>query len=86
MANIIEELEDGDTVYAAIDFYNDGGIPDLPEDALLVRQGARGVIIRKGHVEEIPDQTIFLVRFEDESMTLGPPIGCWPEELRITAE
>jgi hypothetical protein len=24
------------------------------------------------------------VRFEDENRELGPPVGCWPEE--ITAE
>ncbi len=24
---------------------------------------------------------VFLVRFEDRELNLGPPTGCWPEEL-----
>ncbi len=82
----VEELEEGDMVYAAVAFHNDGSLPEMPEDALLAPEGARGVIVRKGHLEEQPGQTIFLVRFEDEGLSLGPPIGCWPEELRAEAE
>jgi nitrogen fixation protein NifZ len=78
----VESLEDGDVVYAAVDFFNDGGIPDLAEDALLAAVGTRGVIVRKGHLEDDPEQTIFLVRFEDADKNLGPPVGAWPDELR----
>lgn len=78
----VESLEEGDVVYAAIDFYNDGSLPDVSDETLLVPAGARGVVIRKGHVEHDPDRTVFLVRFEDENGNLGEPIGCWVEELR----
>ena len=26
-------------------------------------------------------RTLYLVRFENESKELGPPVGCWEEEL-----
>lgn len=78
----VETLEEGDVVYAAVPFHNDGSFPDVPEDALLASEGSRGVIIRKGHLEENPERTIFLVRFEDAEKNLGPALGAWPEELR----
>ena len=78
----VEELEEGDVVYAALAFYNDGSLPELAEDTMLAPEGARGVIVRKGHLEEQPNRTVFLVRFEDSEKNLGPPIGCWSEELR----
>lgn len=78
----VETLEEGDVVYAAIDFYNDGSLPDVAEETLLAPAGTRGVIVRKGYVEHDPDRTVFLVRFEDQSRNLGEPIGCWVEELR----
>lgn len=84
--NDVESLEEGDVVYAAVAFHNDGSFPGLEEDALLAAEGSRGVIIRKGHLEENPDRTIFLVRFEDADKNLGPAVGAWPEELRAEAE
>ena len=77
----LNQLQPGDTVYAAAHIYNDGSIPQLGEDALLAAPGARGVIIETGHLEEAPQRTVFLVRFEDADLNLGPPTGCWPEEL-----
>lgn len=82
----VEALEEGDVVYAAVEFRNDGSIPDLPEDALLAPAGSRGVIVRKGHLEDAPDQTVFLVRFEDADRNLGPSLGAWPEELRAEGD
>ena len=78
----VETLEEGDVVYAAIDMYNDGGLEEVPENALLAPAGTRGVIVRKGHLEENEDRTVFLVRFEDAEKNLGLPIGCFVEELR----
>lgn len=78
----VETLEEGDIVYAAIDMYNDGGIENVELDTLLAPQGARGVIVRKGHLEENENRSVFLVRFEDAEKNLGLPIGCWAEELR----
>jgi nitrogen fixation protein NifZ len=75
------QLGPGDLVYAASDIYNDGGIPDLAEDALIAAAGTRGVILNIGYLEEDPDRELYLVRFEGEGLELGPPAGCWPEEL-----
>ena len=78
----VETLEEGDMVYANIDFRNDGSLDGLPDDALLAAAGTRGVIVRKGHLEEDTERSVFLVRFEDADRNLGMPIGCWAEELR----
>ena len=80
----LDQLNPGDLVYAAADIANDGGIPDLPEDALIAAAGTRGVIVNVGHLEEDPSRELFLVRFEGPNLVLGPPTGCWAEEL--TAE
>ncbi len=77
----LEQLEPGDAVYAAAHIYNDGSIPGLSEGALLAEPGARGLLVQVGHLEEAPGRKVFLVRFEDADMNLGPPAGCWPEEL-----
>lgn len=78
----LESLMEGDMVYAATAIYNDGGLPEVAEDALLAAAGARGVLVRKGHLEEDETRGVFLVRFEDADRNLGPPIGCYAEELR----
>lgn len=75
------ELNPGDMVYALQEIMNDGSLPELPDDHLLAAAGSRGVIINIGHLEDQPDDEVFLVRFEDENGNLGPELGCWPEEL-----
>lgn len=82
----LEQLESGDTVYAASHIYNDGSIPNLPEDALLAAPGVRGVIIETGHLEEAPQRRVYLVRFEDADLNLGPAAGCWAEELSASRQ
>ena len=77
----LETLQPGDMVFAATDIYNDGSVPDLADDALCARKGARGVLINTGHIEEQPDKILFLVRFEDAQKELGSPVSCWPDEL-----
>jgi nitrogen fixation protein NifZ len=81
----LEALAEGDVVYAATAIFNDGGLDDVAEDALLAAAGARGVLVRKGHLEEDETRSVFLVRFEDAEKHLGPPIGCYAEELRAEA-
>jgi nitrogen fixation protein NifZ len=81
----VETLEEGDMVYAATAVYNDGGLEGVGEDALLAAEGTRGVIVRKGHLEENEGRSVFLVRFEDAEKNLGEPIGCYAEELRAEA-
>lgn len=78
----LESLNPGDMIFAATHIYNDGGIPGLEENALLAEPGTRGVIVETGHLEDDPDTVLYLVRFEGADLTLGPPTGCWPEELR----
>ncbi|MBF0256992.1 MAG: nitrogen fixation protein NifZ [Gammaproteobacteria bacterium] len=81
----LKQLQPGDTIYAIEPIHNDGGIPQLPEKALLAEIGTRGVLIEIGHLEEAPERQVYLVRFEDAQLNLGPPIGCWAEELSAEA-
>jgi nitrogen fixation protein NifZ len=74
-------LNPGDIVYAATEIRNDGGIPGIDENAVLASPGTRGVVVNIGHLEENPVRRLFLVRFEDPQLDLGPPTGCWEEEL-----
>ena len=78
----LQDLQPGDVVFAASHIFNDGGIPDVPADELLAKPGTRGVIVETGHLEEAPERLVYLVRFEDRELNLGPPTGCWPEELK----
>lgn len=77
----LDQLNPGDIVYAANEIRNDGGIPEIPDDAVIAVPGTRGVVVNIGHLEQDPERELFLVRFEDADLNLGPPTGCWPEEL-----
>ncbi len=77
----VEDLDLGDVVYAAHAIINDGSMPDSEESSVLAEAGARGVIVMKGHLEENPNLSVFLVRFEDKDLNLGRPVGCWQEDL-----
>jgi nitrogen fixation protein NifZ len=79
----LDHLEPGDMIFAATDIFNDGSIPTLPAEAQLATPGRRGVLLNTGHLEEEPDKTVYLVRFEDDNRELGPPVTCWAEELRV---
>lgn len=79
----IEDLDLGDVVYAAHAITDDGSMPDSEEGEILATEGARGVIVMKGYIEEDPSRSVFLVRFEDKDLNLGRPIGCWSEDLMI---
>jgi len=81
----LDDLDLGDVVYAAHPIIDDGSMPDCNAGDILAEQGARGVIVMKGYVEENPDRSIFLVRFEDKELNLGRPIGCWAEDLMMQA-
>jgi len=78
----IKTLEPGDTVYATQELRNDGSIPGVPQNELIAEAGTRGVLVNIGHFEEQPDLTLYLVRFENSDLNLGPPVGCWPDEIR----
>lgn len=78
---LIQELNPGDIVYAAINILNDGSHPEVEENTVIAMRGTRGVLVNVGHLEDNPDKELMLVRFEAEDLTLGPPVGCWVEEL-----
>lgn len=79
----------GDLVHAALDLFNEpleetgeSAIPDVEPGALLVPAGTRGVVVNVGHAEAMPDEEIYLVRFETgPDGNLGEPLGCLREEL-----
>ncbi|MDO9105446.1 MAG: nitrogen fixation protein NifZ [Methylovulum sp.] len=79
----VEDLDLGDIVYAATTITDDGSIPGGHEGEVLAEAGTRGVITMIGHVEEDPQRSVFLVRFEDQAMNLGNPVGCWVEDLMV---
>ena len=78
----VEDLDIGDVVYSSRLIADDGSIPNGSE-GVLAEAGTRGVITLIGHVEEEPNRTVFLVRFEDKEMNLGNPVGCWVEDLMV---
>ncbi len=80
----LQDLNMGDVVYAAKDIFDDGSMPDGQEGRLLSKAGSRGVVVMTGHLEENPDKDVFLIRFEDENLDLGEPIGCFEEDLRLS--
>jgi nitrogen fixation protein NifZ len=89
----MSKFQMGDMVFAAQDLYNEAleesgesAIPGLAADALIASTGTRGVIVNVGRAQEMPDEEIFLVRFEmDEAGTLGEPVGCLADELSDSA-
>ena len=78
----LEALQKGDVIYAVATVANDGSVPGAGEEEVFAQPGTRGMLINIGHLEEEPDQTLYLVAFENEQGDLGPPVACFPEELR----
>lgn len=78
----LRQLEPGDMVFATTAILNDGSHPELSDDSVIAPAGTRGVLLNVGHLEEDPGKKLFLVRFEQGDGELGPPTGCWPEELK----
>lgn len=77
----IVQYQLGDVVFCREDLFNDGGLPGYEEGALVAAAGTRGVVVQFGHVEAMPSEEIYLVRFENAGQELGLPVGCLPEEL-----
>ena len=83
----------GDMVFAAQDLFNEpleetgeSGIPGIEPGALLAAAGTRGVVVNVGHAQEMPEEEVYLVRFElDAEGALAEPIGCLNEELSETS-
>lgn len=83
----------GDMVFAVQDLFNEpleetgeSGIPGIEPGALLAAAGTRGVVVNVGHAQEMPEEEVYLVRFElDAEGALAEPIGCLNEELSETS-
>jgi nitrogen fixation protein NifZ len=90
---MMSKFQMGDMVFAAQDLFNEAleesgesAIPGIAPDALLVATGARGVVVNVGHAQEMPNEEIYLVRFEiDAEGMLAEPIGCLADELSEVA-
>jgi nitrogen fixation protein NifZ len=61
-------------VRATVDLYNDGSLPDIPEDLLLVVTGGPGEIVQVGHHGEA-NVPIYMVDFG------VCVLGCLEEEI-----
>lgn len=77
----LENLKPGDMIYAATDVFNDGSLPGVEAGACIAMAGSRGVLVNTGHLEEDPETLLYLVRFEDEHLDLGPAVACWANEV-----
>ena len=80
----LAHLHNGDVVYARVAIKNDGSVPNAEEDELFARPGDKGMLLNIGHLEEDPNQELFLVTFEDASGELGPPVACLADEISAT--
>ncbi|MEQ1529445.1 MAG: nitrogen fixation protein NifZ, partial [Methylococcales bacterium] len=79
----VEDLSIGDVVYAANTICDFGSMQNDCKANVLAKAGCKGVITLIGHVQEQPERSVFLVRFEDETMNLGSPVGCWLDDLTV---
>ena len=64
----------GQPVIAAVDLYNDGSHPEVPEDQLLIAAGGPGEIVQVGHHAEA-NLPVYMVDFG------VAVVGCLEEEL-----
>jgi nitrogen fixation protein NifZ len=70
------KLQWGQPVVAAQDLYNDGSLPDVLEDLLLVAAGGPGEIVQVGHHSEA-NVPVYMVDFG------VVVLGCLEEELAL---
>jgi nitrogen fixation protein NifZ len=64
----------GQPVWAAVDLYNDGSLPDAPEDALLVVAGGPGEVVQIGRFKD-SSTPVYMVDFG------VAVLGCLEDEL-----
>lgn len=69
----------GQPVVAAVDLYNDGSVPEVAEDLLLVVAGGPGEIVQVGHHQEA-NLPVYMVDFG------VAVLGCLEEEITPVAE
>jgi nitrogen fixation protein NifZ len=64
----------GQSVWALVDLYNDGSLPESPDDALLIVAGGPGEVVQIGR-HEGSGATVYMVDFG------VAVIGCMEDEL-----
>lgn len=69
----------GQEVQAAVDLYNDGSMPELEEDRLLIVAGGPGEIVQVGHHTD-SNRPLYMVDF---GLCV---LGCLEEELLPAGE
>ena len=69
----------GQEVLAAVDLYNDGSLPEVEEDMLVVVRGGPGEIVQVGHHTEA-NVPLYMVDFG------VCVLGCLEEEIVLAAE
>ena len=69
----------GQEVVAAADLYNDGSLPGVPQDSLLIVAGGPGEIVQVGHHSEA-NLPVYMVDFG------VAVLGCLEEEIAPVAE
>lgn len=62
-------------VVATVDLYNDGSLPDVPDDQLLIAAGGPGEIVQIGHHTEA-NQPLYMVDF---GLVV---LGCTEDEIQ----
>lgn len=72
----LPKYEWGQEVIASVDLYNDGSLPDIPEDMLVVAAGGPGEIVQVGHHAEA-NVPIYMVDFGIVVL------GCLEEEIAL---
>ena len=70
------KYEWGQEVRAAVDLYNDGSLPDIEEDRLLIAAGGPGEIVQVGHHAEA-NVPLYMVDF---GLVV---LGCTEEEITL---
>lgn len=80
----MQDLQNGDVVYAAVTISNDGSVPEADPEQVFAEAGAMGMLINTGYFEEFPDQELYLVSFRNDEGELGPPVTCLAHELRLS--
>lgn len=70
------KYEWGQEVMARVDLYNDGSLPDVPEDTLLIVAGGPGEIVQVGHHGE-SNTPLYMVDF---GLCV---LGCLEEEIAL---
>jgi nitrogen fixation protein NifZ len=66
----------GQPVRAAVDLYNDGSLPDILEDQLLIVAGGPGEIVQVGHHQD-SGAPVYMVDF---GLVV---LGCTEDELNL---